>query len=208
VENNTAHDIDQFKQALEGNSFFKAVFNALPSWAFIVDEDVRILAWNEAAARSFGDEGNMELLQWTGDAIQCINATQNPLGCGRSQQCRACIIRNAVTEALNNKATYRKLTHMTVRVKGIRSSLSLQVTAVPITYKSNNVTLIILEDVTELLQLRNLLPICSYCKKIRDDNNYWQSVEQYFTEHLDVQFTHGICPDCLQKFYPSITEKR
>jgi DNA-binding response OmpR family regulator len=45
-------------------------------------------------------------------------------------------------------------------------------------------------------QLQGMLPICSYCKKIRDDQNYWQKVENYITEHSEAQFSHGICPDC------------
>ena len=48
-------------------------------------------------------------------------------------------------------------------------------------------------------QLNALLPICSYCRKIRDDKNYWQSVEDYLSQHTDTQFTHGICPECYQK---------
>jgi DNA-binding response OmpR family regulator len=47
-------------------------------------------------------------------------------------------------------------------------------------------------------QLRGLLPICSYCKRIRDDRNYWQRVEVYVSEHTDATFTHGICPSCLE----------
>jgi DNA-binding response OmpR family regulator len=49
---------------------------------------------------------------------------------------------------------------------------------------------------TEVRLLGKLLPICSYCKKIRDDKNYWQQVEGYITKHAQVQFTHGICPTC------------
>jgi DNA-binding response OmpR family regulator len=45
-------------------------------------------------------------------------------------------------------------------------------------------------------QLQGLLPICSYCKKIRDDSNYWQQVETYLCEHSAARFSHGICPDC------------
>ncbi len=45
-------------------------------------------------------------------------------------------------------------------------------------------------------QLQGLLPICSYCKKVRDDKNYWQRVEGYLSEHTEVKFSHGICPDC------------
>ncbi|MEO0248369.1 MAG: response regulator, partial [candidate division WOR-3 bacterium] len=44
--------------------------------------------------------------------------------------------------------------------------------------------------------LQGLLPICSYCKKIRDDQNYWQQVETYISKHSEVRFSHGICPDC------------
>ncbi|PIU45414.1 MAG: response regulator [Ignavibacteriales bacterium CG07_land_8_20_14_0_80_59_12] len=49
-------------------------------------------------------------------------------------------------------------------------------------------------------QLQGLLPICSYCKKIRDDKNYWQAVESYIAEHSEAQFSHGICPDCMEKY--------
>jgi len=48
-------------------------------------------------------------------------------------------------------------------------------------------------------QLNALLPICSYCKKIRDDKNYWDGVEHYITLHTNSSFSHGICPDCYEK---------
>jgi phosphoserine phosphatase RsbU/P len=51
----------------------------------------------------------------------------------------------------------------------------------------------------QVKQLQGLLPICSYCKRIRDDRNYWQRVESYISEHSEVQFSHGICPDCFEK---------
>lgn len=46
--------------------------------------------------------------------------------------------------------------------------------------------------------LHGLLPICSYCKHVRDDQNYWQSVENYITKHTGAQFSHGICPNCYE----------
>lgn len=49
----------------------------------------------------------------------------------------------------------------------------------------------------EVRTLRGFLPICSYCKKIRDDENYWHSVETYISRHTNTQFSHGICPSCL-----------
>jgi sigma-B regulation protein RsbU (phosphoserine phosphatase) len=49
---------------------------------------------------------------------------------------------------------------------------------------------------TNVKQLRGLLPICSYCKRIRGDDQYWQQVEGYIADHTEAQFSHGICPTC------------
>lgn len=49
---------------------------------------------------------------------------------------------------------------------------------------------------SEVRHLQGLLPICSYCKKIRDEQNYWHRVESYISEHAEVEFSHGICPAC------------
>jgi hypothetical protein len=53
----------------------------------------------------------------------------------------------------------------------------------------------------EVKTLRGFLPICSSCKKIRNDQGYWQAVEQYIKEHSEAEFTHGLCPDCFKKLY-------
>jgi sigma-B regulation protein RsbU (phosphoserine phosphatase) len=52
------------------------------------------------------------------------------------------------------------------------------------------------EALAQVTELRGLLPICSYCRKIRDDKNYWHEVETYLSVHTDVHFSHGICPSC------------
>jgi DNA-binding response OmpR family regulator len=48
-------------------------------------------------------------------------------------------------------------------------------------------------------QLRGLLPICAYCKKVRDDRDYWEQLDTYIMKHSDAQFSHGICPECFAK---------
>jgi DNA-binding response OmpR family regulator len=55
----------------------------------------------------------------------------------------------------------------------------------------------------EVKRLKALLPICSHCKKIRDDDGYWQAVEEYVGENAGVQFSHTLCPVCLKKLYPA-----
>lgn len=54
----------------------------------------------------------------------------------------------------------------------------------------------------QIKTLKGLLPICAQCKKIRDDEGYWHGVEVYIREHSDADFSHGICPSCLQILYP------
>lgn len=52
---------------------------------------------------------------------------------------------------------------------------------------------------SEVKTLREILPICSYCRKIRDDENYWDTVEEYVSKHTSSRFSHSICPDCMAK---------
>lgn len=56
----------------------------------------------------------------------------------------------------------------------------------------------------QIRQLKGMLPICSACKKIRDDRGYWKRIEYYIMEHSDATFTHSICPECALKLYPEL----
>ena len=60
---------------------------------------------------------------------------------------------------------------------------------------------------TEVKQLKGLIPICMYCKKIRDDRDYWHILEKFIHEHTGADFSHGICPQCMEKYVrPQIDE--
>ncbi|OGP68021.1 MAG: hypothetical protein A2W27_03925 [Deltaproteobacteria bacterium RBG_16_44_11] len=60
----------------------------------------------------------------------------------------------------------------------------------------------------EVSQLSGLLPICSYCKKIRDDNGYWNQLEAYLQKHTEAEFSHGICPDCERKLRSEMEQRK
>ncbi|MBN1933702.1 MAG: response regulator [Anaerolineae bacterium] len=62
------------------------------------------------------------------------------------------------------------------------------------------------EALAQVKTLRGLLPICANCKKVRDDQGYWQDVEVYVRDHSDVDFSHGICPDCFKQLYPEYVD--
>ncbi len=59
----------------------------------------------------------------------------------------------------------------------------------------------------EVRTLRGIVPICAGCKKIRDDRGYWNQVEVYVREHSEAQFSHCLCPECLEKLYPEFAEE-
>jgi len=64
------------------------------------------------------------------------------------------------------------------------------------------------EALSQINQMQGLLPICSYCKKIRDDHNYWQKVETYISERSQLQFSHAVCPTCYEDVTRELAERR
>jgi hypothetical protein len=60
----------------------------------------------------------------------------------------------------------------------------------------------------EVKTLRGFLPICSSCKKIRDDKGYWNQIESYISAHSSAEFSHGLCPECAKKLYPNFKFKK
>ncbi len=62
------------------------------------------------------------------------------------------------------------------------------------------------ETVANMGVLRGLLPICAWCRKVRDDEGYWGELEHYIQEHTDADFSHGICPECLAKHFPDLSK--
>jgi PAS domain-containing protein len=175
--------------------FLIDTFNVIPFPMLVVDDDVRTLFWNSAALRLIGNE---EMLQQRGgEALHCIHSKDVDEGCGRGPYCKTCVVRNSVNEASHSRRIFRKKNIMQRRIGEKITELPLLVTTSPFQYKNRSLTLLILEDIHELMEIGSLLPICSNCKRIRTNTNQWQQIEGYIREHIvDVDFTHGLCPDC------------
>ena len=87
------------------------------------------------------------------------------------------------------------------REKGV---VDLAITAVRVGPPEEPLVLLMFENITDLVKIRDFLPICSGCKKIRTDTQHWETLERYFKENLDLDFSHGMCPDCVERFYPGL----
>jgi PAS domain-containing protein len=192
--------------ALDGD--FRILFDAVPTPILIVDDDVRILDYNRAGAGLLGQDRRLQYMKRGGDALHCIHSYESPEGCGRSVVCGDCIIRNSVSEALRDGEACRRRAMMHLvgvdNQANTRKEVMLLVTASPFRYGEKKLVLIVLDDVSELMQLQKILPICSYCRKIRNDENYWKSVEEYFLEHQNLLFSHSICESCMRENFPKI----
>ncbi|HAM33517.1 MAG: hypothetical protein A2X91_02450 [Deltaproteobacteria bacterium GWB2_65_81] len=181
------------------DSLIAAIFEAIPSPAFIVDKDVRIVDFNGAAAAVLPAGGKAALGKRGGDALHCIRAMETAGGCGAAPACRDCAIRNAVTSAVSGGKSQRVKSAMSLRSNGSVKEIDLLVTASPFGHGGTSYVFLLLEDVSELVRLRRLLPVCAWCRKIRTEKNYWECLEEYFKSQFGVNVTHSICEDCASK---------
>ena len=180
-----------------GKLMIKQFLNAIPAFAFVVDDDVRVVEYNRNAGRLMG-EGQREILRRRGgEVLHCVHAKDAARGCGRGKFCRTCMIRGAVNEAITGTKCVRRRVRMELESGGRRSELYILLSAAPLVYQGSTLALLILEDVAELMRLQSLLPICIHCKRVRDEHKSWNDVDIYLKEHLEVLLENCYCPECL-----------
>jgi len=185
----------------------RQILDAIPFPVLAVDEDVRILDTNAAAAELLGRGPGAILQQRSGEALHCLHAGETAEGCGHAEACADCVVRLTVGDAARGGNPRRRRARMEVLDGDKTREIHLLVTSAPLEIDGRRCMLLILEDIGEMLELQRLLPICASCKKIRDDRSYWQAVETYLMKNLDLHFSHGLCPDCMRKLYPQHADR-
>jgi PAS domain-containing protein len=190
------------------SDFLKNIFNAFPSPLFVVDSDVRIAYYNVAASKIMDASGSDVIMKRSGDIMGCVNSKLSPDGCGRSEACKDCVLRNSVYEAIGGNKVFRRKTRMRIQGEDGQQEFHYLITTSPFYYNEEEYVLLIMEDISELIQLRGIIPICAWCKKIRNDDNFWESVEVYFSSHVDVDFSHGMCEECYKKEFGDLKRSK
>jgi len=186
----------------ESSEYHTTLLNAMPCPVLVVEEDVRIVDFNTAASKIIDEKREVVLRRRAGEMLHCLHSTETLEGCGHAPACAHCPIRNSVNLALAGQTPPRQTVKLQlVAADQIVEALFL-ITVAPLIFNNHHLAIVILEDVREIALLRQLLPICSNCKQIRNDDNYWQSVESYLDAYLDIDCTHSFCPDCAKKLFP------
>ncbi len=184
-----------------GQLQYSQLLNAIPVPIFIVDEDVRILDSNAAALKTFGLTKGAILSRRGGEVLGCLRSQEVPGGCGKATGCKKCVIRNSVSKCLGAVSSTQRRMKFEIRTEESKAELELLISASPLPEAGQNAVLLIIEDITEMTRLKAIIPICSQCKRIRNEAEYWEQVEKYFHEHTGVDFSHGLCPTCLEQIY-------
>jgi PAS domain-containing protein len=197
-------------ESLEGKSgeaFDRTIFDAIPIPAFVVDDDMQILELNVAAAEFCGQSLVGVYERRGGEVLHCLHTTDVIEGCGRGPICAECVFRNSVTKCLEGQTVSRKIMNLQFSSELAAKDMQILITASPLQIGGKTRALVIVEDITEIITLKSLLPTCMMCKKVRDDEQFWTTLEEYFHQH-GVDFSHGICPACAEKHYSEYYQKR
>lgn len=196
------------ERILSGEQFLKTILDAYPAAVLIVDRDLRIYDANRVACEFIEEKSDLNLRRLCGDLLHCMYDRDSDGGCGTTDHCPDCVVRNMVTSVVDGGTVFRRIAPMKLEQKKKIQDVWFLVTCAPLAYKEMELVIVTLEDVTELAELRRILPICSHCRKVRDDNDYWHGVQEYLEKHTGAQFSHGICPDCLQEHYSELDGDR
>lgn len=189
------------RSAFVRDHYLRSVLDAFPSPVLIVDNNLQIMDANSAADKLIGSDTDFYLRHLCGDLMHCIHAKQSEGGCGTTEHCPDCVLRQTANTVSAGEKTFRRMAQLKMEKHGQVSRAWFLISGSEFDYKGRKNIIMTMEDVTEIVELRRLIPICANCKKVRDDNNYWQAVEKYFDKHTGVQFSHGICPECLDEMY-------
>jgi PAS domain-containing protein len=186
---------------------YRTILDAIPLPIMLVDDDMTIIDLNRAGQEFLHRTKTSVIRKRGGEALNCVHSADAVGGCGRGPFCGTCVIRNSVQEAAKGKHVMKQSIKVELAMGKTIKDTSLMISTSPIRLYGRDLVLLILEDVSELSQLRSLIPMCANCKRVRDDADYWHHVEIYFRDFLGMDVSHGICQECVKELYPEHSDR-
>ena len=182
----------------------RTVIDTIPAALFIVDQEARIVDMNRYGAQLTNNMKDVSLRRLCGEILHCVHALNAPHGCGTAEHCPDCVIRNTVHDCfIGQHVVKRKAEFLKQEKNGAHRKVYL-VSGAPLPENGKQFAVLSLEDITELVVLRELVPICSQCKKIRNPEDRWETIEYYLSRQAGTELTHSLCPECVHTLYPDL----
>ncbi|SPD72083.1 Sigma-54 interaction domain protein [uncultured Desulfobacterium sp.] len=144
-------------EILKQEGFLKNLFETIPWGVLIVDGERRVQAVNDVLERVLGVSASEVIDKRAGGALSCIHALKTPEGCGYAEECQVCRIRATALEAIDGKRIHRNEANVQLLINGKRRDLKLQLSAAPFEHEGKRMAIVILEDITELHELKRRL---------------------------------------------------
>ncbi len=182
----------------EGSSLL-AMLDAIPSLAFIVDADAIILEANRAAREWLGDGAGTRLGQPLGATFRCIFPSESRGHCGTTDFCPSCFVRRSIEAVSAGRPAPRRLAHMIVGADGQPEDRWFQVSASPLALDDRKLVLVVLEDATQLVELRALLPLCPGCGGDHEVADPLGQARIFLRKHPDFLLADELCGDCRKR---------
>ncbi len=181
----------------ENEKRYRSLFENNPMETITVDHQGRVTGYNLARKR-VGDR-----LPGIGDVMYIDYASHHEID--MHKELMDCILTGTSKEFPERKYGDRYLYVNMAAFEDGAIIISKDITYRILSEKERDRLILDLKDaLKQVKKLSGLLPICSSCKRIRDDNGYWNQIEGYIRDHSEADFSHGICPQCMEKLYPEL----
>ena len=199
---------DRTTELQTGKQFLESVFNAIQDGISVLDKDLNILQVNKI------------MTQWYPSLQHSLGEKCHRIYHGRSEPCEICPSTQTLKTKKMERAEVPFISHDNVigtlelfsypikdsfgEITGIVEYVRDITGRVQVEKEKELLIQDLQETLSQVKQLSGLLPICASCKKIRDDQGYWNQIEEYIRKRSEAKFSHGICPDCVRKLYPDL----
>jgi PAS domain-containing protein len=195
-----------------------------PLFIMVVDQERRVHKVSDAVLDFTGLREEEILGLRGGEALRCAYHLDDPMGCGFGTECKNCKVRNTVIDTLTTGNDHKKVEATLSFLNDEVEQRALLISTTVLDHPDKRV-IVFIEDITErkkaeeerellikelkeaineIKTLRGILPICSFCKKIRNDKGYWEQVDIYLHRYSEADVSHSVCPECMNKHYPDV----
>ena len=187
------------------SQFNRAIIDAIPFPLFVVDDDVKIVAFNHAGSSMLGDEPALAFNTkgGRGPSLHPLDGGDWRMrSIGGMQDLRRSRLGGSVLPGQGRGPPSTK----DAAGRSPRGARYLPPhNDQPFPSIDRTLAVLMFQDIGELVSTQGMVPICMHCRKVRDTSDGWAPMEQYLKDHLDLDLSHGVCLDCLKKYYPEVS---